>query len=85
MAYPETRFPILGEPDELHSETQLRAPNPSLWGCEAFADVTIRFSGRELKCHKIILHTNSDYFRTSLVFGAKLQVSVISSGADNVV
>ena len=31
-----------------------------------FSDVTIRFSGREIKCHKLVLSLASDYFKALL-------------------
>jgi hypothetical protein len=30
---------------------------------DALSDVTLHFSGREMKCHKIILCARSEYFR----------------------
>jgi hypothetical protein len=34
-----------------------------LFNEDAFSDVTVRFSNREIKCHKVILCTASDYFK----------------------
>ncbi|SMR59308.1 unnamed protein product [Zymoseptoria tritici ST99CH_1A5] len=61
-------------PQSTTSGAQLRAPNPALWGCDDYADVTIKCIDRDIKCHKIILSTNSEYFRKSLQFGLKLKV-----------
>ncbi|KJX93169.1 hypothetical protein TI39_contig4376g00004 [Zymoseptoria brevis] len=61
-------------PQSTTSGAQLRAPNAALWGSHDFADVTIKCIDRDIKCHKIILSTNSEYFRKSLQFGRKLKV-----------
>lgn len=39
------------------------------FGDPAFADVTIKFSGRELRAHKMILCTRSKYFEEALKEG----------------
>ena len=38
--------------------------NPSeLYGEPAFADVTIKYSGRQLRAHKVVLGMRSKYFK----------------------
>lgn len=37
-----------------------------LYGEITFADVTVKFSGRELRAHKVILGMRSKYFKRAL-------------------
>ena len=41
-----------------------------------YSDITIKLKDRELKCHKVILCTNSDYF--AKLCGAQAQFEVCS-------
>ena len=46
------------------------------YGEPAFSDMTIKYSGKELKAHKIILCTRSKYFRQAFGEGGKFKVSM---------
>ena len=35
----------------------------SLYGSGTFSDILIKFSGREIKYHKVVLFQGSDYFK----------------------
>lgn len=35
----------------------------SLWKNAEYADITIKFSGREIKCHKLVICNKSKYFK----------------------
>ena len=45
----------------------------------AFSDVTIKYDGKEVKAHKMILCTRSKYFERMLGQGSQFKVSISSS------
>lgn len=45
------------------------------FGEQAFSDVVIKYSGQELKAHKIILCTRSKYFESAFGEGGRFKVS----------
>lgn len=50
--------------------------NPGeLFGEQAFADVTIKYSGRELRAHKVILSMRSKYFERAFAVDSGFKVS----------
>lgn len=46
---------------------------------EAYTDITIKFSGRETKAHKIILCSNSEYFKRLCGPDSKFKVCKLHS------